>query len=90
MQIAESYGLETEEDLQKHLINSIQVRMGTTTCSEDVANALKLVLPIPLLICWCTSLTTSYSNSNPPTGPREHHMRYQSKRTSSPGGRTRS
>ena len=44
MKIAESYGLETEKDLQEHLINSIQVRMGTTTCSEDVANALKLVL----------------------------------------------
>ena len=44
MKIAESYGLETEKDLQGHLINSIQVRMGTTTCSEDVANALKLVL----------------------------------------------
>ena len=44
MQIAESHGLETEKDLQAHLLDSIQVRMGTTTCSEDVANALKLVL----------------------------------------------
>ena len=44
LQIASSYGLDTDKDLQMHLLNSIQVRMGTTTCSEDVANALKLVL----------------------------------------------
>ena len=44
MQVAESQGIDNVEDLQKHLINNIQVRLGTSTCSEDVANALKLVL----------------------------------------------
>ena len=88
MQIAGSHGIDTEEDLQKHLINSIQVRLGATTCSDDVANALKLVLadtPPHLLVYLLDYFCSSFS---PPAGLKEHHMPYQSKQISFLGRRT--
>ena len=44
MKIAEARGLDTDSDLQRYLVNIIQIHMGTSTYSEDVANAIRLVL----------------------------------------------